>query len=106
MFKNKEKEIASLVKNDFIPLEESKEGSLKGGFGSIILTGEMSVSASNNCKCEGNNCRCDGGKNNCDCPNGGCSVPSKGNNCNCSTPSTSTSTSTSASSFLNLGFSF
>lgn len=29
------KGIVSLVKNDFTPLEESKEGVLKGGFGSV-----------------------------------------------------------------------
>ncbi|MCC8147246.1 MAG: hypothetical protein LIO93_12615 [Bacteroidales bacterium] len=107
MLKINEKEIASLVKNDFVPLEESKEGSLKGGFGSIIQAGNISLRASNNCKCNGNNCKCSSGKDNCDCPNGSCNVDNpKGNNCNCSSTSTSTSTSASGKSFMDLGFSF
>lgn len=82
-----EKGIVSLVKNDFTPLEESKEGYLKGGFGSVILTETSLMGVSNNCKCGGNNCKwCNGGKDNCDCPNDNCEKPKGGgDNCNCGT---------------------
>ena len=97
MLKLNKKEVISLVKNDFIPLEESKEGMLKGGFGSVIVQSEsLSATATNNCMCDGNNCLCNNGKDNCNCPNGGCNVPKGGNNCNCNTttPSSTPSIST------------
>lgn len=60
-----------LAKQGFVPLEETKEGMLRGGFAALTQA------LLNNCKCDTlpNNCTCDG--NNCDCP------PSKPNNCIC-----------------------
>lgn len=56
----------------FVPLEESKEGQLRGGF-SLLSEGV----AVDNCHCDTlpNNCSCNG--NNCECP------PTPQNNCTC-----------------------
>lgn len=75
MVKLNKKEVISLVNNDFIPLEESKEGLLKGGFGSVIQSATPLVTTIDNCPCN---------KDNCDCPDGGCWLPYKdSNNCSC-----------------------
>lgn len=80
-----EKGIISLVKNDFTPLEESKEGNLKGGFGSVTQTTGPTVLYANNCRCNGN-------KNNCDCPNESWVPEKDGNNCKCGTTAPPTPT--------------
>lgn len=75
---NKGINLEILLKEGFVPLEESKEGTLKGGFASL-------VSVTNNCDCDtiANNCRCNGNScnvqysdlnKNCEC---------SGNNCSC-----------------------
>lgn len=80
---DEKKGIVSLVKNDFTPLEESKEGLLKGGFGSVIPPGEGPTPFSLD------NCRCNKGRDNCPCPNSGCAGGGgKGNNCYCGTTTT------------------
>ena len=60
-----------LAKQGFVPLKETKEGLLRGGFAAL------SGGIDNNCKCDTlpNNCTCD--NNNCGCP------PSKVDNCPC-----------------------
>lgn len=60
------KQISELVQTDFAPVEETKEGFLRGGFGEIT-TFIYSDGVENNCRCNGNNCLCNGGKDNCDC---------------------------------------
>lgn len=62
---------ALLAKQGFVPLEETKEGLLRGGFAAVTQT------LTNNCKCDTlpNNCTCD--SNNCSCP------PKRPNNCIC-----------------------
>ena len=77
--------ISELVQTDFVPVEETKEGLLRGGFGEVSAGGD-SVDIANNCQCNGNNCSCN--KDNCPCPDGGCEV--KGNNCDCGTTTTTT----------------
>lgn len=101
---DEKKAIVSLVKNDFTPLEESKEGLLKGGFGSIIPPGAGPKPFSlDNCPCRGNNCPC---------PNSGCILDPKGNNCYCGTTTTTppkpiTTTLPPAPTAINLmGFGF
>lgn len=87
---DEKKGIVSLVKNDFTPLEESKEGLLKGGFGSVIPPGAGPTPFSLD------NCRCNSDLDNCYCPNSGCTVGSNrrcptrqiGNNCLCGTTTT------------------
>ena len=61
-----EKSISELVQTNYVPVEESKEGLLRGGFGEIT-TCIYSDEVVNNCQCNGNNCPCNGGKDNCDC---------------------------------------
>lgn len=72
------KQISELVQTDFVPVEETKEGLLRGGFGEILAEKD-STRVRNNCACNGNNC---------DCPNGKCEV--SGDNCNCGTTTTTT----------------
>lgn len=81
---DEKKGIVSLVKNDFTPLEESKEGLLKGGFGSVIPPGSGPTPFSmDNCSCNGNNCHCpDSG---CLVSNASCRPSRRGNNCLCGT---------------------
>lgn len=67
------KQLKLLIKSQsFVPLEESKEGLLKGGF-SLLSEGV----AVDNCNCGTlpNNCSCNG--DNCACP------PTIQNNCTC-----------------------
>lgn len=70
---------ALLAKQGFVPLEETKEGMLRGGFAALAAkVGNNSdcETLTNNCKCNGNNCSCPPSSppNNCEC---------NGNNCNC-----------------------
>ena len=81
-----------------MPLEESKEGMLRGGF--VMVANEVA----NNCHCTKipNDCLCN--NNPCNRPlpsNGNCTCPSSGdntNNCSCTIfyPSSSSSTSSQA----------
>lgn len=80
-----EKSISELVKTNYVPVEESKEGLLRGGFGEIF-TESNDVRVLNNCTCNGNNCLCKGGKDNCNCPNGTCNAPRDNCICGTSTP--------------------
>lgn len=79
------KSISELVHTDFVPVEETKEGLLRGGFGEIFAEND-STRVLNNCECDGNNCMCNDGKDNCSCPNK-CGNPE--NNCKCGTTTTS-----------------
>ena len=89
------KQISELVQTDFVPVEETKEGLLRGGFGEISAGGDP-VDIANNCECNGNDCACY--KNNCDCPDGKCKV--KGNNCDCGTTTTTTTEQPGSLSFI------
>lgn len=83
------------VDSTFVPLSQDAEGSLKGGYGSLIGTGSpYGINASNNCLCENNgvenNCSCPTlpkirPTNNCNCPEGGSPYEPilDGNNCTC-----------------------
>lgn len=79
-----------LIKDGFTPLEESKEGVLKGGFAAIAST-------SNNCNCDDipNDCKCNG--NSCNKPtselNSNCAC--NGNNCDCKSYGSSSSSESS-----------
>ena len=77
--KQRKKSLKLLLSSDFRPLEESKEGKLRGGFAAIV------ASTGNNCMCNGNNCDCNTScnpPNNCMCD---------GNNCSCSSSSSPSS---------------
>lgn len=68
-----------LAKQGFVPLEETKEGLLRGGFAALAAKVGNNCDCetlTNNCKCNGNNCSCPPSSppNNCEC---------NGNNCNC-----------------------
>ena len=93
--------LSTLLKEGFMPLTESKEGVLKGGFAALSV--EV-----NNCNCStiGNDCKCQGNfcnpplstiNTNCTCGSG-----SLVDNCNCkdygALPSESSSESSSDSS--------
>lgn len=70
---------ALLAQQGFVPLEETKEGLLRGGFAALATTVGNNCDCdilTNNCKCRGNNCSCPPSSppNNCACG---------GNNCNC-----------------------
>lgn len=109
---DEKKGIVSLVKNDFTPLEESKEGYLKGGFGAVIQMATSSARVRDNCTCDGdNNCQCDRGRDNCNCANGG-SCNANRNNCDCNattlpptTPGITAPTTTPTTNML-AGFGF
>lgn len=77
------KSISELVQTDFVPVEETKEGLLRGGFGEI-LAGSDSTRVLNNCQCNGNNCPC---KDAC---------PTEGDNCSCGTTTTTSTTKKSS----------
>lgn len=81
VMKEKKKSLKTLLEGDFRPLEESKEGKLKGGFGLLRKNG--------NC---GENCDCTTNVD-CSCENKNC-----GKNCKCSMNTTCTSSSSSLSS--------
>ena len=53
------KTISELARTNFVPVEETKEGLLRGGFGEILAESE-SLRIQNNCSCSGNNCNCYG----------------------------------------------
>lgn len=96
---DEKKAIVSLVKNDFTPLEESKEGLLKGGFGSVIPPGAGPTPFSLD------NCPCRDGRNNCPCPNSGCVLDHpKGNNCYCGTTTTPPPPVTTSTGMMGFGF--
>lgn len=70
---------ALLAKQGFVPLEETKEGLLRGGFAALtqaLLNNCDCETLTNNCKCNSNNCSCppSSPSNNCTC---------NSNNCNC-----------------------
>ena len=70
---------ALLAKQGFAPLEETKEGLLRGGFTAVVTYAAYNCNChtlTNNCKCDGNNCGCPptSPPNNCEC---------NGNNCDC-----------------------
>lgn len=90
-----EKSISELVKTNYVPVEESKEGLLRGGFGEISEGTKADggyIAGLDNCQCGGNNCNCLNGchsetGNNCDCPG---KIAKNGNNCNCGVTSSTT----------------
>lgn len=53
------KQISELVQTDFVPVEETKEGLLRGGFGEVESADSAELVV-NNCDCKGNNCVCYG----------------------------------------------
>ena len=79
------KEMSSLVRSNFTPLVETKEGLLLGGFGEVFQSASIGLRTANNCSCDGNNCNC---------ANGGCEVT--GNNCTCNSTSTTFAKSTAS----------
>lgn len=81
-----------LLSEGFMPLEESKEGMLRGGF--VMVANEVA----NNCHCTKipNDCECNG--NACNKPittNHNCPCSNTGNNCSCTIYYGSSSSSTS-----------
>lgn len=112
--KNLKKTLSSLVESDFVPLEESKEGLLLGGFGSLADNPLYPQPGLNNCQCAGNNCDClkqnqkVEESNNCSC-----SVVSPdpyGDNCNCGEVTTTSPppppTTTTKAPEVGFGFTF
>lgn len=103
------KDLAMLVKTDFVPLQTDKEGSLRGGFGTMI-TGVVDINPELNVPCKNRDCK-NGGCANPTCANGECPNPTCVNGectinyCATTSPTTSPSptTATAASAFL-LGF--
>lgn len=82
---NKKINLEILLKEGFVPLEESREGTLKGGFASLASVSNNCncKSIPNDCKCNGNscnkpwselntNCPCNSGIDNCECLNYAC----------------------------------
>lgn len=92
--KKETKSLKSLLKEEFLPLEESAEGVLRGGFSAL------SAKAVDNCSCDtaSNDCSCDGNEvciptsNNCTCGSISGS-PELEDNCNCYKTSLPPSTS-------------
>lgn len=89
------KSISELAQTNFIPLEETKEGLLRGGFGEISdgTRAQEYSAGSDNCTCGGNNCNC---VNHCPYPEGNnCSCSGKtapNNNCKCGITTTTSTT--------------
>lgn len=100
---------ALLAKQGFAPLEETKEGLLRGGFAALSTKVGNNCDCdilTNNCKCRGNNCGCPPSvSNNCDCG---------GNNCNCYStvavpapgPTSASTTSAPPQQKIGMGFAF
>ena len=88
---SKKLDLKILLSEGFMPLEESKEGMLRGGFAMIAR------SVTNNCNCDTipNDCKCNG--NACNKPgselNRNCSC--NGNNCDCKSYGSSSGSSSS-----------
>lgn len=61
--------LKSLLQEDFMPLEESKEGMLRGGFAALYTLA--------------NNCDCDSIANDCACNKNSCNKPLSDLNKNC-----------------------
>ena len=103
------KDLAMLVKTDFVPLQADKEGSLRGGFGTMI-TSVVDVKPKVNVPCKNYTCK-NGECANPSCANQ-CANPTCANHCTinyCATPSPTTSPSPSpataaAPSAILLGF--
>lgn len=66
------KSLKSLLKGEFLPLEESAEGVLRGGFASLLSIA--------------NNCNCRTVPNNCSCPPNSVCISSEYTNSNCACP--------------------
>ncbi len=88
MYKRNDVDLRSLLNKSYVPLEETKEGLLRGGF--IDLARYLA----NNCDCNitlPNNCRCGDNKicvpnlppNNCLCKGKDTECSQAFNNCNC-----------------------
>lgn len=91
------KDLLSLVKTDYVPLQADKEGLLRGGFGTMSTgIGDIDIDLNVPCK----NRKCTNGT----CPNPSCQNDCTVNYCSPSTASPSPSPSTvNAAAFL-LGF--
>lgn len=86
------KDLAMLVKTDFVPLQADKEGSLRGGFGTMI-TGASNSILGFNAYCSNKNPTC----TNDGCKNPSCANQCTINYCSTSSPTTAPSPSTSPS---------
>lgn len=81
---NKKLNLSALLNEEFVPLEESKEGMLKGGFAELsdVANNCDCNTIPNNCECEGNPCNTPPSSLNSNCT---CSDGSAVNNCDCKT---------------------
>lgn len=86
-----------LLEGEFMPLEESKEGMLRGGFAALYTQANNCDcdTIANDCKCNGNSCNKTNSDLNTNCPCGS----DNADNCKCKnygTPVSSSSPSTSS----------
>ena len=88
--------LKSLLQEDFMPLEESKEGMLRGGFAALYtLANNCNCSSlANDCACDGNSCNKDASALNTNCPCGS----DDADNCNCQHYASKSSSSVASAS--------